>query len=274
MDIERIYAVYFSPTGGTKKVITMAAMRTAEKLGCDFIEIDYTSAKSRKIKYNFSDNDIVFIGTPVYAGRIPNKILPDLKAGMFGSGGTKAAAVSVFGNRNYDEALRELILLTEKNGFIPIAAAAIVNRHVFSENLASDRPDDEDIAEIHEFADKIADKLSNQYDIVPIAADRESVIGPYYTPLRADGLPAKFLSAKPVTDMKKCDSCGLCANLCPMESIHHENTSEINGICIKCQACVKKCPKGAKYFDDPDFLSHVKMLEENYTGRKDNLFIL
>ena len=28
---------------------------------------------------------------------------------------------------------------------------------------------------------------------------------------------------------------------------------------------MKKCPVGAKYFDDPAFLSHVAMLEQNYT---------
>ena len=39
----------------------------------------------------------------------------------------------------------------------------------------------------------------------------------------------------------------------------------MNGICIKCQACVKKCPTGAKYFDDAAFLSHVAMLEQNFT---------
>ncbi|MEW3584266.1 ferredoxin, partial [[Clostridium] symbiosum] len=35
----------------------------------------------------------------------------------------------------------------------------------------------------------------------------------------------------------------------------------------KCQACVKKCPTNAKYFDDPAFLSHIAMLEQNYTRR-------
>ena len=42
---------------------------------------------------------------------------------------------------------------------------------------------------------------------------------------------------------------------------------EVTGICIKCQACIKKCPTHAKYFDDPAFLSHVAMLEQNYTRR-------
>lgn len=40
--------------------------------------------------------------------------------------------------------------------------------------------------------------------------------------------------------------------------------------CIKCQACVRKCTKHAKYFDDPAFLSHVAMLEQTFTEPKKN----
>ena len=40
--------------------------------------------------------------------------------------------------------------------------------------------------------------------------------------------------------------------------------------CIKCQRCVRKCTKHAKYFDDPAFLSHVAMLEQNFTEPKEN----
>lgn len=55
-----------------------------------------------------------------------------------------------------------------------------------------------------------------------------------------------------------------------MGSIDLDQPSVVTGICIKCQRCVRNCPKGAKYFDDPAFLSHVKMLETTYNGRADN----
>ena len=54
-----------------------------------------------------------------------------------------------------------------------------------------------------------------------------------------DGQPAVFLKAKPKTDLSKCTKCGLCSTLCPMGSIDAADTSNITGICIKCQACVK-----------------------------------
>ena len=59
-----------------------------------------------------------------------------------------------------------------------------------------------------------------------------------------------------------------------MGSISAEDPAQVTGICIKCQACIKKCPVQAKYFDDPAFLSHVAMLEQNYTRRAEaELFV-
>jgi ferredoxin len=98
--------------------------------------------------------------------------------------------------------------------------------------------------------------------------------GPYYTPRKVDGEPAVFLKAKPRTDSVKCDMCGKCAEKCPMGSIAAEDPAVVYGICIKCQACVKICPQNAKYFDDPDFLSHKEMLAQNYERRAESVFVL
>ena len=93
---------------------------------------------------------------------------------------------------------------------------------------------------------------------------------PYYVPKGTDGQPVKFLKAKPQTDLGKCTDCGACARLCPMGAINPSNVAEVPGTCIKCQRCVHKCTKHAKYFDDPAFLSHVAMLEQNFTEPKEN----
>ena len=87
---------------------------------------------------------------------------------------------------------------------------------------------------------------------------------PYYVPKGLDGQPAKFLKAVPKTHEDLCIRCGACARLCPMGSIDPEEPGNVTGICIKCQSCIRGCPQQAKYFDDPAFLSHVAMLEENF----------
>ena len=98
----------------------------------------------------------------------------------------------------------------------------------------------------------------------------ETPIRPYYTPRDRHGNPINILKVKPKTDPDRCGGCGLCAELCPMGSIDPADVSQVRGICIKCCACVKKCPSGAKYFDDPGYLFHQHELEDVYTRRAEN----
>ena len=71
-----------------------------------------------------------------------------------------------------------------------------------------------------------------------------------------------------------CDDCKICADVCPMGSISHENVREYTGICIKCGACIKKCPKQAKYYEDTGYLYHQHELEEGLTRRAENTFFI
>jgi len=55
-----------------------------------------------------------------------------------------------------------------------------------------------------------------------------------------------------------------------MGAIDAADDSQVPGTCIKCQSCVRKCTRGAKFFDDPAFLSHVAMLERDFREPKEN----
>ena len=158
----------------------------------------------------------------------------------------------------------------EGNGFHTIAGGAFVGRHAFTDALGEGRPDWDDKREITAFAQKIADKANGLTDIpAPIAVPGDAAAA-YYVPKGTDGQPAKFLKAKPQTDLGKCTFCGACARFCPMGAIDPKNPALVPGTCIKCHACVRKCTKHAKYFDDPAFLSHVAMLEANFADPKKN----
>lgn len=274
MPIKNIYAVYFSPTGGTQKIAVALLNNLSQLLHISSQNIDLTILADRQISCDFDSNSLVILAVPVYAGRIPNKLLPDLERCLNGSGETAIIPICVYGNRNYDEALREMLILVEKHGFIPIGAAAMISQHAFSTHIAKDRPDSSDFEVLTYFSNKIAEKILNNHKLTGITYDHDTPIRPYYTPLKADHTPARFLKAKPVTDMDKCNNCGICAKKCPMGSISADDVADVSGICIKCQACVKFYPTHAKYFTDTDFLSHVRMLENTYTDRKEVKILL
>ena len=266
MKINHVHAVYFSPTGNAKKVVTTLAQAIADTLGVPMDSYDFTLPESREKVHTY---DLLVIGTPVYAGRIPNKMLPFVQTHFEGNGAL-AIPVAVFGNRNFDNGLIELRNELEAHGFHTIAGAGIPTEHVFSDKLATGRPDADDLAQIHAFGIKAAEKIASLTEIpAPIAVRGDDPVGPYYTPLGTDGKPAVFLKAKPVTDPEKCTGCGICATVCPMGSIPADAPDTCIGICIKCQACIKICPAGAKHFDNEAFLSHVAMLEQNYTRRSE-----
>lgn len=269
MKITTVHAVYFSATGNTEKAVKRVAEAIARAIGVPLEVYDFTFPESRESVQKYGPEDLVVIGTPVYAGRVPNKMLPYIQTGLQGEK-TPMIPIVTFGNRSYDNALIELVEELGAKGFRSIAGACVPSEHAFIAKLAAGRPDSKDLEELSKFASKTAEKLMA---LSELPAESIHVPGkypaPYYKPLGADGKPAVFLKAKPKTDEDKCDRCGTCESMCPMGSISKEDPMMVDGVCIKCQACVRKCPRGAKYFDDPDFLSHVEMLKENYAGRKE-----
>lgn len=268
-----IHTVYFSPTGGTAGIANAVASRLQGLIGDgERKTIDLTSPAVRGQEYHFGPEDLVVVASPVYAGRLPNKIAPDYAACLHADGAL-SVPICVFGNRSPGDAVRELAFLLEQNGFVTAGAAAMVCRHAFTDEVGTGRPDDLDAQCQQAFAEEIVARLAAAGSDTPqlLPMDRETPIAPYYTPLRVDGAPARFLKAKSVRT-EDCIQCGHCAPLCPMGSIDAV-TGETTGICIKCQACVRGCPVGARVITDPDFLSHVEMLRQNYTRRAENQLI-
>ena len=270
MEIKTVWAVYFSATGTTQKVVTTLARDVAQALGVPWEEKTFNAPASRQEAMEFAAGDLVVLGVPVYAGRVPNLIMPYIKD-MIRGNGALAVPVVLYGNRNFDDGLMELRNLMRDNGFHPITAAAIVGEHSFSKTLGAGRPDADDMALVAKLAAATVEKV-NALESAPaeaVAVEGCDPIRPYYTPRDRHGEPIRdFLKAKPMTDPDKCVKCGLCARLCPMGSIDPADFSNVAGKCIKCCACVKKCPMGAKYFDHEGYLYHQHELEEVYGVRR------
>lgn len=135
MEISKVHAVFFSPTGNAKKVICTVADAVGTALGVPVAYDDFTLPQARQETRSYGPGDLVIFGTPTYAGRIPNKLLPFVQSGFQGNGAL-AVPVAVFGNRSYDNALMELRNELEAHGFHTVAGAGVPTEHVFSDKLA------------------------------------------------------------------------------------------------------------------------------------------
>lgn len=271
MKLEKIWAVYFSGTGTTRRTVERIAGGIASRLNLPAESVDFSRPAVRQETMGFGEKDLVVFGTPVYAGRVPNVLLPFLRERIVG-GGALAVPVVLFGNRNYDDALIELRNILAADGMHPVAAGAFVGEHSFSRVLGADRPNAEDEALMDEFAARVA-ALAAGLDAAPVksvAMRGQEPLRPYYTPRDRAGNPINILKVKPKTDLSRCGGCGLCADLCPMGSIDPADVSAVRGICIKCCACVKGCPTGAKFFDDAGYLYHQHELEAQYARPAEN----
>ena len=271
MKLEKIWAVYFSGTGTTRRTVERIAGGIVSRLNLPAESVDFSRPAVRQETLGFGEKDLVVFGTPVYAGRVPNVLLPFLRERIVG-GGALAVPVVLFGNRNYDDALIELRNILAVDGMHPIAAGAFVGEHSFSRVLGADRPNAEDEALMDEFAARVA-ALAAGLDAAPVksvAVRGQEPLRPYYTPRDRAGNPINILKVKPKTDLSRCGGCGLCADLCPMGSIDPADVSAVRGICIKCCACVKGCPTGAKFFDDAGYLYHQHELEAQYARPAEN----
>lgn len=265
MEIKKVAAVYFSGTGTTKETVLRIADNIARALHVPLADLSFTLPQARQQEVVFSADTLVICGTPTYAGRVPNLLLPYLKEKLSG-GGALAVPVVLFGNRSYDDALMELRNILEADGFHTIAGAAFVGEHSFSTTLGAGRPNKEDEELMDSFSHQIVGKVKalSAAPAEPVMVGGHDPIRPYYTPRDRNSNPINILKVKPKTDPARCDRCGWCAANCPMGSIDFNDPANVTGVCIKCCACVKGCHTGAKYYDDAGYLYHKSELEEIY----------
>lgn len=252
--------LYFSATGTTQKIVVELAQKILDTIeqANPIRHFDFTLPGARKNPVSFEKDDIVIVGVPVYAGRVPNVLLKYLNS--IKGNGALAIAIVVYGNRNYDDALIELKDILEFDGFTVMAAGAFIGEHAFSKTLAQDRPDERDRQLVNEFAKLISTKITSSDEITGVKVPGNKPYRNYYMPKDNQGNPVDIRKVTPKTNTN-CTDCKICAEVCPMGSIDYEDVTQLKGICIKCGACVKKCPVQAKYYDDPGYLKHKLELE-------------
>ena len=67
MEISKVHAVFFSPTGNAKKVICTVADAVGTALGVPVAYDDFTLPQARQETRSYGPGDLVVFGTPTYA---------------------------------------------------------------------------------------------------------------------------------------------------------------------------------------------------------------
>lgn len=245
--------VDFSPAGTTKKITGRIAARfSKEREKYHLIQNEIIEPVVCK------KDDIVVVGMPVYAGRIPQVCMQSLQ--NLKGNNTAAVAVVVYGNREYEDALVELCDILKSQGFLVIGAGAFVAQHSIFPNVASGRPDEEDKKKIDRFSKNCMEKFQK------FSADT-------FIPLQVNGnRPYRDISdveLKP-SGNKLCNLCGSCVNVCPTYAISRDNPRITNKEkCISCTACIQVCPTGARKFRSPAYQVAQVMFGKKCAQRKE-----
>lgn len=228
--LKEIELYYFSPTGGTRKIGEIFAEAMAEK-------VKLTDLGETKAPVETPECEVV-VAAPVFGGRIPAIVSERL--GAVRGDGKKAVTLAVYGNRAYEDALLELNDVMEASGFQVIASGSFVAQHSIVPKVGAGRPDEKDMEELREFAEKVLDKLeAGEGGRVQVPGNR-----PYKQGMQVSATPIS-------TD--SCVLCGKCETACPTNAVCITNGAVQTQLekCMLCMACTAVCPEHARILPEP-----------------------
>ena len=245
MKIDRCVALAFSPCKSTLKVTTQVALGASRQLGAEFACANLTIKRDAP---ELGPQDLVCIGVPVYAGRVPPlaKQAFSQVQGVF----CPAILVAAYGNRSCGACLPELDQWCVSHGLISQAALEAPCQHTIVTSVAAGRPTADDLARYRDIGATLAQLISqvaSVFDAGPLPFSQEAPATPPLAP-----------AFKAVCDPARCIGCGACVAACPADAIDPlEPYLTDEARCIGCMGCIPVCPTAARSVDDAEKLARL-----------------
>lgn len=252
----RLVQIFFSPTGGTKKVLDIIS----SVWDCEKTEIDLSDPNRDFSNIMTRESDLCLIAVPSFGGRVPGVALSRLS--KIRGNGASAVVIAVFGNRAIDDTLLELKNTLGSLSFRCVAAVSAAAEHSIMHQFGAGRPDKDDERQLLTFARKIKEALGQN--------TAPGLTVPGHFPYREyHGVPFRPKAGK------SCTRCGLCARECPVGAIPEDSPcGTIEEKCVSCMRCISACPRHARALNKAMLFAASQKMKKECAERKENeLFI-
>jgi len=236
---------YFSGTGNSLHIAT----RISRSLGEGLISIPVEMNKNENtLSYNIKEGGYIGFVYPVHAWGPPKIVLDFIDKIQLSKGMPYVFSVATCGGEEGDTT-KILKLHLAKKG-IPLSSAFTIdmpNNYIIGSDVESKEKILEKLAAADKKTDEILRIIKNkEHDVFNLNPGsfptlKTKVVNPFF---KKYALDIKHFN---VDD--NCNGCGLCENVCPLNSIKVNGKPIWSGECSMCLACINRCPTHAIQYD-------------------------
>jgi len=249
-DGNKVFIVYFSPAGSTRRVARVMEKRFKE-LGTEpsFFDLAKNSELPQLISEQIRGDSCLIVGSPVYVSHAAPPIMQFI-AGLSPVASASAVPFVTWGGASSGIALFEMARELQKKGFKILGAAKVMAVHCLmwqlEDPLGQDHPNSEDERMVEELIDEINRKMqshsSRGIDLSDLAYQKEEIHGEMEKmslEIAKSHMPVREV------DEELCNQCEICGEVCPTAAVAFVPYPAFGETCIYCFSCMRSCPEKA-----------------------------